>query len=391
MALSPSTIAPSAIHLDQPFDQLEYQNVYVAPDDIDSILASACNPEPTPQDRQHYPQAAANLDAFNQELLPLQALQIQRVEPRLRQDNEPWVLFNATSLQPMRGRRLSDMDSFGHAGRIAMQGGLNPQKFNGINKAIGKAYSECGYTLGDSGYGTSYGVISPATQSMASRGDHGTHSVFSGDLNNQTQESLSIASGLDHVDFQSQSTEPLPYDPFADGQPQQTTLNSTSDINQAVAPMRTTMEAGPPWNCTECEISPFKNKSEHKSVSSVLDPFPSTNPALIRKHMLRHKKPFKCNRDECSLKGLGFGTRNDLDRHRKSVHKIAPGTSTDKTFRCSASGCRNKDKIWPRADNFRHHCARQHQDIDTECLMRQSYVSSEAAMFKGWLHSDVRS
>ena len=80
-----------------------------------------------------------------------------------------------------------------------------------------------------------------------------------------------------------------------------------------------------------------------------------------------------CNKQE------GFSTRNDLDRHRKSLHKVAPGTSTDKTFKCAAEGCGKANKSWPRADNFRQHCSRLHKGMDLEELVRKSLVTPEQA------------
>ncbi|KAL8940356.1 MAG: hypothetical protein Q9211_002322 [Gyalolechia sp. 1 TL-2023] len=96
-----------------------------------------------------------------------------------------------------------------------------------------------------------------------------------------------------------------------------------------------------------------KNQSEHK------------------KHMLRHEKPFKCDVPGCSKIG-GFSTNNDLDRHKKSVHKIMPKNSTDRSFRCAALNCPKKEKIWPRLDNFRQHCFRIHPGEDCDELVRKS-------------------
>lgn len=47
---------------------------------------------------------------------------------------------------------------------------------------------------------------------------------------------------------------------------------------------------------------------------------------MYRKHVLRHEKPFLCDVDGCpkSKNGEGFTTPNDLDRHRRTKHKIFP-------------------------------------------------------------------
>lgn len=60
-----------------------------------------------------------------------------------------------------------------------------------------------------------------------------------------------------------------------------------------------------------------------------------------------------CTRSE------GFSTPNDLDRHKRSLH---PDEHADgDRYRCQVGPCFNKNKIWPRADNFRAHMKRVHQ------------------------------
>ncbi|OJD29266.1 c2h2 type zinc finger domain protein [Diplodia corticola] len=76
----------------------------------------------------------------------------------------------------------------------------------------------------------------------------------------------------------------------------------------------------------------------------------------FKKHELKHTKPHVCNEPNCPRKE-GFATSNDLDRHKKSVHNAAGKT---KSFRCAADRCKNKDKIWPRLDNFKQHVERMH-------------------------------
>ncbi|KAI4278719.1 MAG: hypothetical protein LQ337_000828 [Flavoplaca oasis] len=78
--------------------------------------------------------------------------------------------------------------------------------------------------------------------------------------------------------------------------------------------------------------------------------------------MLRHEKPYKCDVLNCQ-KNDGFSTNNDLDRHKKSVHKIMPTNSNDRSFRCAALNCPKREKIWPRLDNFRQHCKRIHPEV----------------------------
>jgi hypothetical protein len=79
-----------------------------------------------------------------------------------------------------------------------------------------------------------------------------------------------------------------------------------------------------------------------------------------RKHLLKHIKPFKCNAPDCK-RTEGFTTLNDLDRHKKSVHQV---DLNNKSYRCVGKNCKNKEKVWPRLDNFKQHVQRKHQDED---------------------------
>lgn len=68
----------------------------------------------------------------------------------------------------------------------------------------------------------------------------------------------------------------------------------------------------------------------------------------------------------------GFSTQNDLARHQRSVHKIttsAPG----KQYNCTIDGCKEKYKIWPRADNFRSHLRSVH-GIPSEVTLNRAYL-----------------
>ena len=85
------------------------------------------------------------------------------------------------------------------------------------------------------------------------------------------------------------------------------------------------------------------------------------------KHKLRHEKPFKCDVPSCN-RTEGFTTKNDLDRHKKSIHAVQSG----KSFMCAAPHCAKKNKIWPRADNFRQHIHRLHAGCNVQELMDQS-------------------
>ena len=78
----------------------------------------------------------------------------------------------------------------------------------------------------------------------------------------------------------------------------------------------------------------------------------------FRKHEQRHHKRHACTVDGCNRQNQPFSTINDLERHRKSVHKQ---DDSGPTWQCIIPGCLNNGKIWPRADNFRQHLKRIHK------------------------------
>jgi hypothetical protein len=67
-------------------------------------------------------------------------------------------------------------------------------------------------------------------------------------------------------------------------------------------------------------------------------------------------KPFVCDEPQCPRK-QGFSTKNDLERHKKTVHNKSAGSVQ---YRCHIDQCKAKNKLWPRADNFRSHLKRIH-------------------------------
>ncbi|KAF2788827.1 hypothetical protein K505DRAFT_101907 [Melanomma pulvis-pyrius CBS 109.77] len=115
---------------------------------------------------------------------------------------------------------------------------------------------------------------------------------------------------------------------------------------------------GKEFRCEHCrELS--KCKSDHK------------------KHMLKHIKPFKCDIPNCKRGGQGFATENDLMRHKKSVHRIGMLTNS---YQCASESCRNREKIWPRLDNFKQHIHRMHLNEDeTDLIRRSQYQRQEPA------------
>lgn len=94
-----------------------------------------------------------------------------------------------------------------------------------------------------------------------------------------------------------------------------------------------------PHRCSKCEAS-FKT------------------PAELKKHFARHEPQYFCNIPGCSRSRDGFTTKNDLDRHRKTMHKIL--SPNDRFWKCFYPDCAKTEKVWPRLDNFKAHICRMH-------------------------------
>ncbi|KAM0721977.1 hypothetical protein Q7P37_002903 [Cladosporium fusiforme] len=99
------------------------------------------------------------------------------------------------------------------------------------------------------------------------------------------------------------------------------------------------------------------------------------NPHDAIKHERKHTKPFKCPFPECQLRDVGFASENDRDRHYKSArHNLAPTKGAKKGYVCAA--CQpppgEKEKWWPRLDNFKAHCRRKHREWPLEDLLHKS-------------------
>ncbi|KAE8144170.1 hypothetical protein BDV25DRAFT_167505 [Aspergillus avenaceus] len=95
-------------------------------------------------------------------------------------------------------------------------------------------------------------------------------------------------------------------------------------------------------------------------------------PSDKKKHEARHQKSHKCNEPGCTRKE-GFGTINDLWRHRKCVHKQEPERGPKVVYKCFGRNCTRPEKEWPRLDNFRQHLSRLHCSEDTAELLKKSH------------------
>ncbi|KAK1983271.1 hypothetical protein LZ30DRAFT_11054 [Colletotrichum cereale] len=149
-------------------------------------------------------------------------------------------------------------------------------------------------------------------------------------------ENTSVFNDVDRSqDTQSLSGQIMDYHPFG-----MTPTDARWD-NMAATPVPVPHSGavGNKLVCPDCQ-APCKTKSE------------------LNKHDQRHRKAYICDVSGCTRKE-GFGTLNDLDRHKGSVHPAI--FNVGPRFRCHVGSCQTKDKIWPRADNFRQHLRRVHQ------------------------------
>ncbi|KAL7799045.1 hypothetical protein V8C37DRAFT_398882 [Trichoderma ceciliae] len=190
--------------------------------------------------------------------------------------------------------------------------------------------SECDTVPGDSGYGGSRSTYS-IVESFASlnENDRCTDTTY---LETQTAEQLI-------GDLRINSAVPVHKAPEA-------TYHQARNVK--------------PHRCEQCYAA-FKTKSE------------------LKKHMHRHVKPYKCTYKDCAKAINGFSTPNDLVRHKRTVHR--EHESYGPVYICREVPCiHKKEKLWPRADNFRSHLARTHKiDLKADSDLIYYRHQSEAA------------
>ncbi|KAK0668999.1 hypothetical protein QBC41DRAFT_224932 [Cercophora samala] len=167
-----------------------------------------------------------------------------------------------------------------------------------------------GKLVSDSGYGS---------QTIRSVGN--PSSVYNGEIDNA--EAQIITQQFSRYGLSQLPTDDMPRRRDAQSQRAGSTTSTANNLR-----------------CPDCPQLTFKTNSE------------------LKKHKARHEKPFKCDVPGCSKAADGFSTNNDLDRHKAGVHRIyKSGTSV---YRCYIDSCKDKNKTWPRPDNFRQHLKRVH-------------------------------
>ena len=201
---------------------------------------------------------------------------------------------------------------------------------------------------------------------------YATKSVLSADYQDQSQENQSSPGDVSGLQLQS---EPR-FQEYLNGEPrdvQATTYDSWSNGRREL-----TTSLLPICECADCGLT-CKSQSEYKYNISVQLHHSTAKTPFTRKHRQRHGKPFICEEHNCN-RVKGFSTKNDLDRHKKSVHHINPLNATDRSFKCAGLNCSKRGKIWPRLDNFKSHCSRMHPKENTDELVKTSAFCSSAAI-----------
>ena len=138
--------------------------------------------------------------------------------------------------------------------------------------------------------------------------------------------------------------------------------------------------------CTLCErVCHTSVEARYLSIIHAL--FRAFTDITHRRHHARHVKPFKCpeppivplhpqpvnhiqrppsppqmasQSSERSRCEKAFATKNELERHRKSVHYCIPEVGPKEWFKCPIEGCKIAERLWPRRDNLLVHMKQSH-------------------------------
>ena len=200
---------------------------------------------------------------------------------------------------------------------------------------------------------------------------YATKSVLSAEYQDQSQDNQSSSGDVSGLQLQS---EPR-FQEYLNGEPKDVQEvaydrwgNGGREPTTSLVPVCESADCGP--NC--------KNQSQPKYSILVQAHYNIAKFLFARKHRQRHGKTFICQEQNCS-RTEGFSTKNDLDRHKKSIHHINPPNVTDRSYKCAGLNCSKRRKIWPRLDNFKSHCSRMHPKENIEELVKKSAFRSPAA------------
>lgn len=132
------------------------------------------------------------------------------------------------------------------------------------------------------------------------------------------------------------------------------------------------------WPAQQSPVDYRTNALDSKSIVCETCHKPVKTNSELKKHTQRHTKPHRCLVPGCN-RTEGFSTSNDLDRHKRSVHPDE--TVAGNRYQCPIGPCKSKEKVWPRADNFRAHMKRVHNftDVSDEALEPYIYRPQQLA------------
>lgn len=196
---------------------------------------------------------------------------------------------------------------------------------------------------------------------------YASKSVLSADYPDQGEENQSLPGDLSSLHVQQPGSRTREYS-AGDQQDARSTYSRSNDPRDLTTSTAPTCEY--PTSGAVC-----KSKSDYKYEISPRLQRDTADPSRFRKHSQRHGKPFVCREPDCT-RTEGFSTKNDLDRHKKSVHHIVPPNTIDRSFKCAGNNCSKREKIWPRLDNFKSHCTRMHPKEDLDELVKKSEFRS---------------
>ncbi|MCJ1479269.1 hypothetical protein MMC13_007954 [Lambiella insularis] len=278
--------------------------------------------------------AGGGLDTISRAMLPVPRPGDQEADPLLRfwATPGPW---NSQAIGGGDGVQTDLQDIRSQEAFARARGAIGPYR----EPARSDPGSHLTGRPSDSGYATKSNV---------------TKSVVSTDYQNNTQETQSLAGVVRGVQIR---PETLSHEYFHTDAQDSHSLSYESWSND---PRDAAATSSAQCECPECGAA-CKNQSDYK------------------KHQQRHGKPFVCQETDCT-RVKGFGTKNDLDRHKKSVHHIIPENSVDRSFKCAGNNCSKREKIWPRLDNFKSHCVRMHAEENLDELIKQSEVEPSRAL-----------
>jgi hypothetical protein len=122
-------------------------------------------------------------------------------------------------------------------------------------------------------------------------------------------------------------------------------------------------------------------KAIHAQVSTANKPGTCISNEYSKNHRTRHIRPYKCPELDCNYHTIGFGKRNDLERHQSSRHPSQERV----VYTCPHRCCPLFLTGFPRKDNCKRHIEEQHSDLPyqpPQIFIRRQVLSSNTILQK---------